>query len=77
MMLKTDQEIAIEQKVVLLRLALGDATFHSMARSLKQDPRIATAHNVDIVIRKDGVEHRIEADWLKEFAKIVEGVEPP
>ena len=70
-----DQELRRKQQQILLRLALGDSKYHSMVRTLKQDPRILTAHDVDIVVRKDGVERRIEADWLKELAKAV-GLRP-
>ena len=56
----------------LLRLALGGRTYDYMRRSLGQDPRTKRARSVDIVVRKDGVERRIEADWAKDIARIVE-----
>jgi len=55
----------------LLRQALGDRAFEYMCRSLAHDPRLRSARMVDIVVRKDAVERRIEADWLKAIAKIV------
>lgn len=66
-----------EQQIAHLRIALGDSTFNSMVRTLQQDRRITNAHMVDIVVRKDAVERRMEADWLKTLARIVRGVEVP
>lgn len=67
----------IDRKIALLRMALGDDTFNYMVRSLKQDLRIFNARMVDIVVRKDAVERRIEADWVKSIARIVKDVEVP
>ncbi len=61
---------------MLLRLALGQRTFDYMVRSVKHDKRTPHAKLVDIVIRQDGVERRIEADWVKNVARIVIDVEP-
>jgi len=44
-----------------------------MCRSVQHDPRTRTAKEVDIVIRKDGMERRIEADWVKSVARIIWG----
>ena len=66
-----------EQALIVLCDALGDTTFYYMVRSLQRDPRIRYAHTVDIVIRKNGLERRIEADWLKKLARYVEDIEPP
>jgi hypothetical protein len=66
-----------EQQILHLRMALGEQTFAYMVRSLQSDRRITNAHMVDIVIRKDAVEKRIEADWLKTLARMVRGVEVP
>lgn len=57
---------------ILLRLILGKRTYHYMCGSLSQDSRLRTAKFADIVIRKDGREKRVEADWLKKLARIVE-----
>lgn len=56
---------------LLLRLAIGKHTYEHMRISLAQDPRTRRARLVDIVIRKDGVERRVEADWLKTLARLV------
>ena len=42
-----------------------------MCRTVLADPRLISAHDVDVVIRKDGIERRIEADWIKKITKIV------
>jgi hypothetical protein len=62
---------ATEQQIYLLRVALGDELFELMARSLGADPRVQDAHTIDIVVRKDAVEKRIEGDWVKHLARIV------
>jgi hypothetical protein len=54
----------------LLRLALGRRTYAYLCRSLAQDPRLPRAYMADIIVRKDGRERRIEADWLKKLARI-------
>lgn len=54
----------------LLRLALGQRTFDYMLRSIKADKRTPAARLVDIVIRQDAREERVEADWLKRIAQI-------
>jgi len=56
----------------LLRLALGRRTYQYMVRSITHDPRTRRARLVDIVVRKDGHERRIEADWVKNLARIVQ-----
>jgi len=56
---------------LLLWLALGPSTYDYMTRGLAHDPRLKTAKLADIVVRKDAVERRIEADWLKTLCKIV------
>ena len=56
---------------VCLRIALGNRKFAYMARSLTRDPRTVRAKETDIVVRKDGVERRIEADWLRDLARLV------
>jgi hypothetical protein len=56
----------------LLRLALGDRTYRYMCKTLSQDPRLKNCKLADIVVRKDGCEVRIEADWLKTLRKIAE-----
>ena len=57
-------------KRLLLRIVFGKS-YDYMARSLIHDPRIKNARLIDIVVRKDGLEKRMEADWLKKLAKIV------
>lgn len=54
----------------LLRLALGQRTFDYMLRSIKADKRTPAAKLVDIVVRQDAREERIEADWVKHIAQI-------
>ena len=61
----------------LLRLALGSDTFDYMLRSIKADPRTPGARMVDIVVRQDGKERRIEADWVKEIGRMAYHLEPP
>ena len=58
-------------KRLLLRLALGKRTYGYMCKTLSQDPRLRSAKLADIIVRKDGREERIEADWLKNLARIV------
>lgn len=53
----------------LLWLALGPWTYSYMISTLAIDPRIKTARMVDVVVRKDGVERRFEADWIKHVAR--------
>lgn len=57
-------------KRLLLRLALGHRTYSYMMRSIHWDPRIRYAKSVDLVVRKDAVERRIEADWIRTIARI-------
>jgi hypothetical protein len=52
-------------KRFLLRLALGKRTYAYMCRTLSQDPRLPRCRLADIIVRQDGREVRIEADWLK------------
>lgn len=54
----------------LIRLALGKRTYEYMRRSLERDPRLRGCKLADIVVRQDGRERRIEADWLRNLAKI-------
>lgn len=61
-------------RAFLLRLALGKRTFDYMIRSTQADKRTPGAKLVDIVIRQDGREERIEADWVKTIAKITKHV---
>ncbi len=55
----------------LLLLIIFGKQYDYMARSVMFDNRVKTAKLVDIVVRKDGIERRIEADWIKNLAKIV------
>ncbi len=66
----------VKLRILLLRLALGERTFNYMVRSVQHDKRTPGARLVDIVVRQDGVEKRIEADWVKKIARIVKQVEP-
>lgn len=59
-------------KRFLLKYILGKSTYEYMCRTLSQDPRLRSAKLADIIVRKDGRETRIEADWLKDLAKLVE-----
>lgn len=63
-------------RVDALREALGDQFVYAV-RTLQSDPRLADAHTVDIVVRKDGVERRLEADWLKALARLVQPTTTP
>jgi hypothetical protein len=57
-------------KRLLLRIVFG-RDYDYMARSLTHDPRAKKAKLIDFVVRKDGLERRIEGDWLRNMAKIV------
>lgn len=59
-------------KRLLLRWALGKRKYEYMCRTLSQDPRLRSARLADIVVRKDGREVRIEADWLRDLCRLVE-----
>lgn len=61
-------------KRFLLRCALGRRTYDYMCRSINDDKRSPRAYEIDIVVRKDGVEKRIEADWVKTIAKIINNI---
>ena len=41
-----------------------------MVKCVQSDPRLATAHEVDIIVRKDGRERRLEADWIKVLGRM-------
>lgn len=56
---------------LLLWLALGPKQYRYMKRILAEDPRATRAYMTDIVIRKDGVERRFEADWVRSLARIL------
>lgn len=58
-------------KKLLLRIAVGFGTYDYMRRTLMYDPRLPRCKLADIVVRQDGREVRIEADWLKNLSKIV------
>ena len=58
-------------KRLLLKLVLGKRTYYYMCRTVLTDPRLISARDVDMVIRKDGTERRIEADWIKKITKII------
>jgi hypothetical protein len=59
-------------KRFLLKYILGKRTYEYMCRTLSQDPRLRQARLADIVVRKDGREVRIEADWLRNLCVLVE-----
>lgn len=50
---------------VLLRIAFGPSLVRYMEKSVRFDPRTGSARWVDIIVRKDGHEIRVEADWVK------------
>ncbi len=56
-----------------LWVALGSHDYNAMVRSVRQDPRTRRARLIDIVVRKDAVERRIQADWVREVARVVDG----
>jgi hypothetical protein len=58
---------------LLLRLAVGRRTYDYMYKTLAYDPRLRTCHFADIVVRKDGRDERIEADWLKNLYELQMG----
>jgi hypothetical protein len=58
-------------KRFLLKLILGKRTYYYLCASLGYDHRLLRAHTVDIVVRKDGQEVRVEADWIKKVARIL------
>jgi hypothetical protein len=64
-------------KRLLLRLVLGRRTYKYMCGSLKADSRLRNCRMADIVVRKDAVERRVEADWLKALYRIVEHDKTP
>lgn len=64
-------------KRLLLMLVLGRRTYKYMCGSLKADPRLRNCRMADIVVRKDAVEKRVEADWLKTLYRIVERDKTP
>jgi hypothetical protein len=57
-------------RCLLLRLALGRHTFEYMLRSIKADPRMPDPYTIDIVVRKDAVEKRWEAQWIATIARM-------
>ena len=61
----------------LFWLALGPYTYDYMRRSLGWDTRLRTARTVDLIVRKDGTEKRVEADWAKTIARCVLPKPPP
>jgi hypothetical protein len=47
-----------------------------MVECIQTDSRLATSHQVDIIVRKDGREQRFEADWIKVLGRIYRTKEP-
>jgi hypothetical protein len=66
-------------KAKLLRLAMGRRTFDYMLKSINHDPRTRGARMVDIVVRRDAVERRVEADWVKKICRLTAHIkiDPP
>jgi len=58
-------------KRLFLKLILGKRTYNYLCASLGYDPRLLKARTIDIIVRKDGREVRIEADWVKKIARIL------
>lgn len=59
-------------KRILLKFILGKNTYEYMVRSILHDPRSKKLDaNIDLLISQDGMDKRIEADWVKKIAKIV------
>jgi hypothetical protein len=56
---------------VLLWLALGPQQYRHMKHVLSQDLRAPRARMIDIVIRKDAIERRLPADWVRSLARIL------
>jgi hypothetical protein len=57
-------------KRLLLKLILGKRTYEYMLKSLFLY-RINAASYTDIIVRLNGADKRIEADWLKNINKLV------
>jgi hypothetical protein len=53
----------------LLRLVFGKRTYNYMCRTLEGAP-LRGCHFADIVVRSNGRDVRIEADWLKKLKGI-------
>lgn len=65
-------------KLFLLQLIFGKRTVNYMSITLFQDPRLLSVDaNADIVIDRNGQERRIEADWLKDLARVVVAPDQP
>jgi hypothetical protein len=62
-------------KTALLSTALGK-TYDSMVSTFTRYPGLRGAHMVDIIMRSDGKETRIQADWLKEIVRLVIPFDP-
>lgn len=58
----------------LLRLALGNRKFFYMTETLQHVVSMRGMHYADIRVRKDGQNHVVEADWLKDLQRIVRDV---
>lgn len=54
-----------------LWLALGPDTYRYVKGSVFSDHRAKSAHIIDLVVRKDAKETRIEADWVKSLIRIM------
>lgn len=61
---------------LLLWLALGPKQYEYMKRILAADPRAPRARQIDIVVRKDAIERRLEADWVRSLARILNPSKP-
>lgn len=57
-------------KRILLKLVFGKS-YNYMVKTLLLDNRAKKAKLIDIIVYKDGIEKRIEGDWLKTMAQIV------
>ena len=53
----------------LLRFILGHDTFADLMKALRTRG-LRQAHTIDVVMRIEGREVRIQADWLKALARI-------
>lgn len=47
-----------------------------LVKCIKTDPRLATSHQVDLIVRKDGRDLRFEADWIKVLGRMYPQKEP-
>jgi hypothetical protein len=61
----------------LSRILLGTGTpFAFNRQAFWAEPSVKRGHTIDVITRKDGVERRYQADWIKEVARELMGDGP-